>query len=226
LAHPGETPDVDLQAAMQIDLGEILIRLGMTKLAHRAFERASAATTEPTLVRLAETSFRFNLWQEAQAVLRRNVELHPQSAVAHWNLAHSYAESWQLEDAMAELAAAEAIAPQLGAKSMRASVAGRIGDVDTAMRLYTELAEDEGPRSKMRSSAPVLRRPWVACWCSWPSSAPPQKRCSKAAVSARVRRIASPLEKIAVHDASEMASSSGRGHPQRNQPAIVISARA
>jgi predicted O-linked N-acetylglucosamine transferase (SPINDLY family) len=153
LAHRGEPADVDLQAAMQIDLGEILIRLGMTELAHRAFERASAATTEATLVRLAETSFRFNLWQEAQAVLRRNVELHPQSAVAHWNLAHSYAESWQLEDAMAELAAAEAIAPQLGAKSMRASVAGRIGDVDTAMRLYTELAEDEGPRSKMRSSA-------------------------------------------------------------------------
>ncbi len=153
LANPGETPDVDLQAAMQIDLGEILIRLGMTKLAHRAFERASAATTEPTLVRLAETSFRFNLWQEAQAVLRRNVELHPRSAMAHWNLAHSYAESWQLEDAMAELATAEAIAPQPGAKSMRASVAGRIGDVDTAMQLYTELAETEGPQSKMRSSA-------------------------------------------------------------------------
>jgi len=153
LAHPGELPDVDLQAEMQIDLGEILIRLGMTELAHRAFERASAATSEATLVRLAETSFRFNLWQEAQAVLRRNVELHPQSAVAHWNLAHSYAESWQLDDAMAELATAEAIAPQPGAKSMRASVAGRIGDADTAMRLYTELAEAEGPQSKMRSSA-------------------------------------------------------------------------
>ena len=153
LAHAGEPADVDLQAAMQIDLGEILIRLGMTEQAHRAFERASAATTEPTLVRLAETSFRFNLWQEAQAVLRRNVQLHPQSAMAHWNLAHSFAESWQLEDALAELGAAEAIAPQPGAKSMRASVAGRNGDADTAMRLYTELAEAEGPQSKMRSSA-------------------------------------------------------------------------
>jgi predicted O-linked N-acetylglucosamine transferase (SPINDLY family) len=140
-------------AEMQIDLGEILIRLGLVDEAHRAFERASAATEEATLVRLAETSFRFNLWQEAQEVLRRNVELRPDNATAHWNLAHSYAESWQLEDALASLSRAEALAPQPGARSMRASVAGRMGDADAALRLYRELAEEEGPLSKMRSSA-------------------------------------------------------------------------
>jgi protein O-GlcNAc transferase len=105
------------------------------------------------LSRLASQSFQNNLWVEAQEVLKRNVELHPQSATAYWNLAHSYAESWMMEEAMEALAKAEALAPQPGAKSMRASVAGRLGDVDTAMRLYRELSEQEGARSAMRSSA-------------------------------------------------------------------------
>lgn len=141
------------RAEMQIDLGDVMMRLGMTDDAHRAFERASIATEEATLVRLAELSFRYNLWQEAQAVLIRNVELHPDSAMAHWNLAHSYAESWQMEDALLTLEKAEAIAPQPGAISMRASVAGRIGDVEQALALYRQLADKEGPSSKMRSSA-------------------------------------------------------------------------
>jgi predicted O-linked N-acetylglucosamine transferase (SPINDLY family) len=145
--------DVNEQAEMQIDLGEILMRLGMEPEAHRAFERASAATAEPTLARLAETSFRFNLWQEAQQVLQRAVALYPNSALAHWNLAHAYAESWQMDEALATLARAEALAPQPGAQSMRASIAGRLGDADTALALYQELAEAEGPQSKMRSSA-------------------------------------------------------------------------
>jgi predicted O-linked N-acetylglucosamine transferase (SPINDLY family) len=145
--------DVNEQAEMQIDLGETLMRLGMEPEAHRAFERASAATAEPTLTRLADTSFRFNLWQEAQQVLQRAVALYPNSALAHWNLAHALAESWQMDEALAALARAEALGPQPGAKSMRASIAGRLGDADTALALYRELAEAEGPHSKMRSSA-------------------------------------------------------------------------
>lgn len=143
----------DEHAELQMDLGHILLRLGMAEEAHRALERASAATSQATLVRLAELSFRFNLWHEAQEVLKRNVMLHPDSAQAHWNLAHAYAESWQMEDAQAALAKAEAIAPQPGAKSMRAAVAGRMGDVETALRLYLELAAEDGPLSKMASSA-------------------------------------------------------------------------
>jgi predicted O-linked N-acetylglucosamine transferase (SPINDLY family) len=145
--------EVNELAEMQIDLAEILLRLGMDSEAHRAFERASAATAESTLARLAETSFRFNLWQEAQQVLKRAVDLYPGSAMSHWNLAHAYAESWQLEEALATLARAEALAPQPGAKSMRASIAGRLGDADTALTLYSELARAEGKGSRMSSSA-------------------------------------------------------------------------
>jgi len=141
------------KAEMQIDLGDVLMRVGLANEANRAFERASAATSEATLVRLADLSFRYNMWQEAQEVLKRNVQLHPDSATAYWNLAHSYAESWQMEEALAALAKAEAIAPQPGAMSMRASVAGRTGDAETAYRLYKSLADAEGPLSKMRSSA-------------------------------------------------------------------------
>lgn len=148
-----EPLDENERAEMQMDLGDIFMRLGMTQDAHRAFERASVGTAEPTLSRLAELSFRYNLWQEAQEVLRRNVALHPDSATAHWNLAHSLAESWDMQGALASLAKAEAIAPQSGAKSMIASVAGRTGDADTALRLYKELADEEGPGSKMHSSA-------------------------------------------------------------------------
>ena len=153
IEHPRHPLGVDERAEMQIDLGDIKMRLGMTAEAHRAFERASGAASEATLVRLAELSFRYNLWQEAQAVLKRNVALHPRSATALWNLAHSCAESWQMEEALEHLARAEAIAPQPGALSMRASVAGRTGDVETALRLYKALADAEGPLSKMRSSA-------------------------------------------------------------------------
>lgn len=140
-------------AEVQIDLGETLLRLGLSDAAHRALELASQATAEATLARLAELSFRSNLWQEAQAVLRRNVALHPDSATAHWNLAHALAESWQMEDALAELARAEALAPMPGARSMRASIAGRMGDASTALQFYRTLAAEEGPRSKMASSA-------------------------------------------------------------------------
>ena len=146
-------PDENERAELQIDLGEVLMRLGLKDLAHRAFERASTATAEHVLSRLAQVSFHNNLWQEAQAVLRRNVELHPDSPTVLWNLAHSYAESWQMEEAEATLQRAEALGPQTGAPSMRASIAGRLGDVDTAMRIYRELGEHEGVESPMRSSA-------------------------------------------------------------------------
>lgn len=150
-----EQPEADVNdmADLQIDLGDVLMRLGLTDQAHRAFERASAATSETVLARLARQSFHHNLWQEAQDVLKRNVALHPESAVALWNLAHAYVESWQLDEALQTLAKAEAIAPQPGAKSMRASVAGRLGNVDEALALYEALAEEEGPASGMRSSA-------------------------------------------------------------------------
>jgi protein O-GlcNAc transferase len=145
--------DADEKAEMQVDLGDILMRLGLVEEAHRAFERASAATSEATLVRLADLSLRYNMGHEAQEVLKRNVKLHPGSAHAHWSLAQSYDQRWQMDEALASLAQAQAIAPQPQAQSMRASVAARRGDVELALSLYLELAEAEGPLSAMCARA-------------------------------------------------------------------------
>ena len=148
------TPALPLneRCELLIDLGELLLRINAREDAMPVLTQASQATAEATLVRLAETSFRFNLWQESQAVLQRNAELHPTSAAALWNLAHGYVETWEMDLAIATLERAEAIAPQPGAASLRASVAGRLGDADTALAAYAEIAEKEGPLSKMRSS--------------------------------------------------------------------------
>ena len=148
-----EEIDINERAKMQIDLADILMRIGLKDEAYGAFERASMATDEGVLSLLASLSFRHNLWVEAQEVLKRNAELHPNSAEVHWNLAHSYAESWQLDDAIIQLEKAQSIAFQSGAKSMLASIAGKKGDIKTALQLYLELADEDGIFSSMKSSA-------------------------------------------------------------------------
>ncbi len=153
LAAGQQAVQEDTVASMHIDLGEVFIRMGLQNEAHRAFERASLAKSEPVLARLTETSFRNNLWQEALVISQRAVELHPESPTALWNLAHLYGECWQMDNALATLERAEQIAPQPGAASMRAAMAGRAGDVDQALDLYLALARKEGPRSRMCSSA-------------------------------------------------------------------------
>lgn len=140
----GDALDINTGCEMQIDLGDMLMRLGMSTEAHRAFERASVSVAEATLARLAQVSFRHNLWQEAQQVCAKATQQHPGSALAWWNLAYACSESWDLAQAEEALARAEAIAPQSGAASMRAAIAGRRGEVDVALAAYTALAEEDG----------------------------------------------------------------------------------
>jgi protein O-GlcNAc transferase len=151
--NAGLLPDVNRLSEVQIDLGEALLRLGQQAAAMQVMTEASAATHETTLARLGAMSFRHNLWQEALMVLRNCAELHPQSANARWNLAHLLAECWQMDEAEWVLQAAEKLGPMPGAKSMRASIAGRQGDADTALRLYRELAAEPGEQGKFASSS-------------------------------------------------------------------------
>ena len=149
----GTLPDVNRQAEVLIDLGEALLRLGQQGAALQVLTQASAATDEPTLARLGAAAFRHNLWQEGLMVLRKCVELHPHSPTARWNLAHLLAESWHMDEAEQVLQDAEKLGPMPGAKSMRASIAGRQGDADTALRLYRELAAESGEQGKFASSS-------------------------------------------------------------------------
>ena len=157
---PDEVPDeapnaalLDQRAELQIDLGEALWRLGQQGPALAVLTAASSARLEPSLARLGALSFRLNLWQEALVVLRRNVELHPGSATARWNLAHLLAECWQMAEAEQVLQQAEALAPMPGARSMLASMAGRRGDADTALAIYRQLAQEAGGASYASSAA-------------------------------------------------------------------------
>lgn len=143
---------VDDVAEIQIDMGECLIRLGRMGQAIQVLTTASAAQREATLARLAALSYRHNLWQEAIAVSRRNVALHPSSAWTHWNLAHLLAECWQMEEALSVLAQAESLAPMPGARMLRASMAGRQGDADAALAEYRAMADDPHAPSTLAST--------------------------------------------------------------------------
>lgn len=147
----------DESAEIRIDIAELLLRDNQTERAMPLFTEASISERESTLARLAETAFRYNLWQEAIEVSRRNLTLHPESAWAHWNLAHLLAECWQMGEAETLLAQAEALAPMPGARTMRGQMAGRLGDADTALTHFqayrTEHPEDASIASSIAMCA-------------------------------------------------------------------------
>ncbi len=150
----GEALPADQACEIQIDLADALMRLGLMVQARDVMQKASMADSEATLTRLAQTAFRFNEWQGALDVLRRSVELHPDSATAWYNLAHMLAECSMLQEALQTLDKAEALAdkPLVGATSLRGAIAGRTGDADQALAHYQSLAD--GPEAdRMRSSA-------------------------------------------------------------------------
>lgn len=134
---------VDALAEIRIDLADALLRLGLAQDAHRVLEQASQAEGEATLTRLAELSYRFNLWKEAVAVLRRNTELRPESGTTHLNLADMLIKSWQIDEALTALEKAEKLGnmPDELTTTVRATIANRLGDADTALSLYQQLVD-------------------------------------------------------------------------------------
>ncbi len=143
--EPEMTAEAALNHAAEIhmDWAMALLRLGQREPALQHLTLASAATREVTLGRLVSLSFRNNFWQEAVEIARRAVALYPQSISALWNLAHLLAECWRMNEALAVLAQAEALGPVVGARALRASVAGRTGEVDRTLTLYLELARSD-----------------------------------------------------------------------------------
>ncbi len=149
-----EGVSTDELAEIQIDMGEALFREGNRPEALRLLTQAASATGEAALTRLAQLSFRQNHWQEAIAVSRRALALHPASAIAHWNLAHLLAECWQMDEAHALLDQAERLAPMPHARVLRATIANRLGQTETALALYQTLAfaDDALPEAGSRAA--------------------------------------------------------------------------
>ena len=152
-----DTPEAqrNLAAEIQMDAAIAWLRVGHRDKAMRMLTLASAATQEATLSRLAVLSFRNNFAQEAIAVSRRCVAMFPHSAWAHWNLAHLLADCWQMAEAEQVLQQAERLAPMPGARSMRAAIAGKVGDIEQALVLYRELARTGDTDSDYGSRAAI-----------------------------------------------------------------------
>lgn len=135
---------IDLIALIDLDLAEVFLRLGMTVEAQALMERLSGSTDPALLRALAQLAYRFNFWAEAVAILERWTKLYPVDAQAHLDLADMQVKSWLLEEALASLDRAEAsgtVPPAAGA-ALRASVANRLGDADTALSVYEGLVAD------------------------------------------------------------------------------------
>ena len=151
VGHGSLAPLIDL------DCAEVYLRLGMTEEAQALMERLSA-TEDPSLLRaLAQLAYRFNFWAEAVAILTRWTVLRPDDAQAHLDLADMQVKAWLLEDALTSLDRAEAsgAVPSVASAALRASIANRMGDAETALGLYEGLVA-EGQESFASNAAMSL----------------------------------------------------------------------
>ncbi|MDM0029871.1 tetratricopeptide repeat protein [Variovorax saccharolyticus] len=141
--------------ATMIDLGNALMRAGDEPMAKALFEAAGCTRSAEVLTTLAGVLFKYNFWEEAEALLRRLGTERPEDWSVQYNLAKLLIESWRMEEGLECLAAAEHLSakPLSEARSMRASVASKLGQIDRSLELYKAASEAEGPYSPARSSA-------------------------------------------------------------------------
>ena len=133
-----------LAAMVDLEISEVYLRLGMMEKAQMLMEKLSGSE-DPSLLRpLAQLAYRFNFWAEAVAILTRWTVLHPDDAQAHLDLADMQVKAWLLEDALISLDRAEAsgAVPPAASAALRASIANRLGDADTALALYEGLVAE------------------------------------------------------------------------------------
>lgn len=132
-----------LAITIQIDMADALLRLGLSDEAGACMQSASRTEDEAQLRRLADLSYRFNFWQEALRILERNASLRPESGAAALAVADIGAKSWQLDQAQAALARAEALGgvPETALTVIRGTIAGKLGDPDAAIDQYRLLLD-------------------------------------------------------------------------------------
>lgn len=146
-----------LAPPIDLDIAEVYLRLGMMDEAQALMERLSASEDSGLLRALAQLAYRFNFWAEAVAILTRWTVLRPDDAQAHLDLAEMKVKAWLLEDALISLDRAEAsgAVPSAASAALRASIANRLGDAETALALYEGLVA-EGQESFASNAAMSL----------------------------------------------------------------------
>lgn len=137
-----------------IEAGNALMCLGRIEEAHQWFSQAAHSEQEAVLVRLADVLFPHNLWAEALAVLEKAVQLNPGNAYAYFNLAQGQARSWHMEAALRNIEQARSLLPEIpGLQALEASIHDKLGDSENALRIYRELAAQDGDNPAYRSSS-------------------------------------------------------------------------
>ncbi len=141
-----------------VDLASALFPIADVTVAGSVLQRVTEQASrvdKGTLTRVAELLFRHNQCDAAQDVLQALVLAHPNDWAAQFNLAKLLVESWSMEEGLQALERAEALSsdPVPGAASLRAAVAGKLGDVDACRQLYLAMGEADGPESVYFGSA-------------------------------------------------------------------------
>ena len=128
---------------IMLDAAVCYLRLGNKDRGQSLLTLSSATQRLETLIRLSHLSVRNGFTTESIEVMRRAVRLFPESVEAWAGLVHVQAECWQMEGAKAALQQLEALGGNEAVPAMKAYIAGRLGDVETALAAYRQLAQQE-----------------------------------------------------------------------------------
>lgn len=132
---------VDELCEWQLDRGNALMLMGEYARAHKAFGAASASTNEGVLQRLAQVSYTHNLWAEAGEVLKRCLELYPDSPASQITLAKHYAECWNIVEAGKLLDKVDAAGVSSDSAGIRANMNIRSGNAEEGLKALIEEAK-------------------------------------------------------------------------------------
>ena len=131
------------RAEILVDAADCVLRLGERERAEQWLLQASESTVLETLMRLASVCLRYAFTTKALEALQRATSLYPASRTGWTQLAYTQAECWQMDDALASAAKIEALGGDDALPAIKALVARRLGDVNTAMTIYGELVQRE-----------------------------------------------------------------------------------
>jgi predicted O-linked N-acetylglucosamine transferase (SPINDLY family) len=148
--------NLTLRDEICIDQATTLMRLGKSSEAQEYFHQASMSLLEGTLARVSRVMFEFNLWSEAEQVLRRCRELFPSSIATLQNLANLLAFVWRGDEAQALLQEAELHGEVPRATYIRSLIARAQGHVEQALELKRELLSVNPSKDELRSEIAML----------------------------------------------------------------------
>lgn len=138
---PNEMTEV--RSEILVDAADCVLRQGQRERGEQLLAQASMSTVLETLLRLAVVSNRYGFSGKGLEALQRATNLYPASRTAWSKLATMQAACWQMDDALASASQVASLGGDDALPEIKALVARRLGDVNTAMTIYGELVQRE-----------------------------------------------------------------------------------